>query len=159
MESKNNGGFHINVNCPGNFIAEYITFNGPVSIGAPKKDCSFSDEQIRKALMEIVGEKKVINLKWKWAGAYWYLRWECKFPVDPQQFCDRIESLKLEVDDKYRCDYDNIRRFCTLSFMDYNPKKMDEVKYSKSDLDVFMACREIALKLAEELGKSYLPKS
>ncbi|MBP3278182.1 MAG: hypothetical protein J6M44_04405, partial [Butyrivibrio sp.] len=77
----------------------------------------------------------------------------------PQQFCDRIESLKLEVDDKYRCDYDNIRRFCTLSFMDYNPKKMDEVKYSKSDLDVFMACREIALKLAEELGKSYLPKS
>ncbi len=164
MENNNlppNGGFIVNVNSPGNQIIQTQNNNyyGPVYQGKASADqVGFTDEHIKKALLAIIGKDKVIDCKWKWAGAYWYLRWECKYPVDPQKFCEKINSLGLILEDKYRCEYDNIRRICLLSFMDYDPKKMDEVKYSRNDKDVFMACREIALKLAEELGKVYLSK-
>jgi len=42
--------------------------------------------------------------------------------------------------------------------MDYDPRKMESVKVSKNDQEVFSYCREIVLKLGEELGKAYLPK-
>ena len=44
-----------------------------------------------------------------------------------------------------------------MSFMDQDPRKMDSVKVSKNDEKLFFQCREVALKLAEELGKAYLP--
>ena len=54
--------------------------------------------------------------------------------------------------------YESIRKICKMSFMDYDPKKMDQVKYSRLEADVFAECRGVVQKLAEELGKTYLPK-
>ena len=42
--------------------------------------------------------------------------------------------------------------------MNYDPRWMDVVRVSKNDQSMFSQCREIVLKLAEELGKTGLPK-
>jgi hypothetical protein len=42
--------------------------------------------------------------------------------------------------------------------MEYDPFGKAEVKVSNMDREVYSWCREVALKLAEELGKAYLPK-
>ena len=157
-QQQSDGAFVISVNSPGNFIAKEITFTGPVNIGGNIEQGGFTDVQIKTALEAIVGKDKVLNRQWKWSGVYWYLRWACNYPVDIREFCVKIESLKLNIDDKYKCEYENMRKYCTLSFIEFNPMKMDSVKYSKNDATVFSECRAVALKLAEELGKSYLPK-
>ena len=151
-------GFCIKVYSPGNFIAKEITINGGVHLGTNTESGGFSDEQIAKALAACVGKGKVIDLKQKWAGAYWYLRWACNYPVDVQKFCEKVKSLPYEKPLEIVCDYNNIRRFCICSFMDYDVRDIEKVKVSSMDQDVFSWCREIALKLAEELGKTYLPK-
>ena len=117
-----------------------------------------SDEQVDKALTACIGDDKVINCMRKWAGAYWCLRWKCGYPVDIKEFCVKIDSLKLAIPDALRCDYNNIRRFCKLSFMEYNPFGKAEVKVSAMDRDVYSWCREVALKIAEELEKTHLPQ-
>ena len=155
---EKNDGFCINVYSPGNLIAKEITINGGVHLGGSTAKDVFSDEQIAEALTNCVGNGKVIDAKWKWAGAYWYLRWTCNFPVDIQKFCERIERLKLDIPSVYSCSYESIRKFCKLSFMDDDPRKMDSVKVSRNDQEVFSYCREIVLKLGEELGKAYLPR-
>ena len=156
---KEDDGFCIKVYSPGNFIAKEITFTGTVNIGGGNLETNgFSDEQISQALMACVGEDKVINIMRKWAGAYWCLRWKCNYPVDIKEFCNKIEGLKLSVPERLKCDYNNIRKFCKLSFMDCDPFGKAEVKVSNMDKDVYSWCREVALKLAEELGKTYLPK-
>jgi hypothetical protein len=116
----------------------------------------FSDEQVANALLACAGEGKAINSKQKWAGAYWCLRWKCNYPVDAKDFCNKIESLNLGLSEDYSCSYNNIRRFCNLSFMDCDPFGKSEVKVSNMDRGVYSWCREIALKIAEELGKTYL---
>ena len=151
-------GFCIKVYSPGNFIAKEITINGGVHLGSNTTTGGFSDEQIAQALAACVGKGKVIDNKQKWAGAYWYLRWACNFPVDAQKFCSRVKDLPFEKELEYQCEYRNIRELTTLSFMDQDPRKMEKVQYSKNDEKVFSQCREVALKLAEELGKAYLPK-
>lgn len=156
--NSSDGGFTINVNSPGNFIAKEITFTGTVNIGGANEQGGYTDEQIKDALEAVVGENKVINRQWKWAGAYWYLRWACNYPVEIKEFCEKIDSLKLNIDTKYNCVYENFRKYCTYSFIDYDPKKMDRVKYSKNDAAIFAEIRSVSYKLAEELGKSYLPK-
>lgn len=112
------------------------------------------DEIVGQTLAAMSGEGKPINSKQKWAGAYWYLRWAYNYPVDPQEFCKRIQSLpyadKMEVD----CNYENIRKLATLSFMEQDPRQMDKVKPSKMDNQAFMQCREIAMLLDEKLGKT-----
>jgi hypothetical protein len=158
MNNDSNGGFTINVNSPGNLIAQTINFNAPVTFGGKTEHGGFSDQQIARALEACVGRERVINTKWKWAGAYWYLRWACNYPVDVQKFCTKIQSLELTIPGGYECSYESIRKLATLSFMDCDARKLDEVKVSRSDQDTFAQCREIVLKLAEELGKSYLPK-
>ena len=158
---ENDDGFCIKVYSPGNFIAKDITITAPIYIGTGPEFMAtggFSDEQIKTALLAIVGKEKPIDLKWKWAGAYWYLSWACSYPVDVKKFCEKIDSLRLNIEEKYRCDYRNIREIATLSFMNQDARKMDKVQYSKNDEQVFAECREIALKLGEELGKAYLPK-
>jgi hypothetical protein len=157
-ETEKDDGFCIKVYSPGNFIAKEITINGGVHLGGEKATGGFSDEQITQALTSCMGKGKVIDAKWKWAGAYWYLRWACNYPVDPQKFCERIMGLKLDVPSEVACSYESIRKLCTLSFMAYDPRKMDSVKVSRNDQEVFSHCREIVLKLGEELGKAYLPK-
>ena len=151
-------GFCIKVYSPGNFIAKEITINGGVHLGTNTESGGFSDEQVAKALVACVGEDKVINNMRKWAGAYWCLRWKCNYPVDIKEFCTKIDGMKLDLPTDLRCDYHNIRRFCKLSFMEYDPFGKAEVKVSSMDKDVYSWCREVALKLAEELGKTYLPK-
>ena len=118
----------------------------------------YNDKQVARALEASVGKGRVIDAKWKWAGAYWYLRWTCNYPVDAKDFCKKIVSLDLDIPAEYECSYESIRKICTLSFMDSDARRMDIVRPSKNDQGMFSQCREIALKLAEELGNSYLPQ-
>ena len=159
MEKKDNEGFNIIVNSPGNFFAKEMTvtgnsFNYGSGLAASN---GFSDEQIARALEAIVGKGKAIDTKQKWAGAYWYLRWAANFPVDTQKFCERIAGMKFARELEYACDYRNIRELATLSFIEQDPRQMELVKPSKNDERVFSQCREVALRLAEALGKTYLP--
>ena len=156
-DKGNAGDFCINVNSPGNFIAREITFTGTVNIGGHQETGGFSDEQIIKALKAIVGKDKPISNKHKWAGAYWWLRWACNFPVDVQEFCNRIKALPGADGLEISCDYENIRKLATLSFMNQDPRQMDKVKVSNNERTEFFQYREVALKLGEELGKIYLP--
>jgi len=158
MENENQNGFVVHIYSPGNQIIQTQTNNyyGTVYQGKSESDHnSFSDEQVAKALLACVGEGKVINSKQRWAGAYWCLRWKCNYPVDPQEFCDKIATLHLELAEEYACSYHNIRRFCKLSFMDCDPFGKSEVKVSNMDRGAYSWCREIAFKVAEELGKTY----
>lgn len=155
MEEDN--GFCIKVYSPGNFIAKTINI-GTLNMSGQTEQNGFNDEQVSKALLACIGDDKVINNMRKWAGAYWCLRWKCNYPVDIREFCTKIDSLKLVIPDHLKCDYDNIRRICKLSFMEYDPFGKAEVKVSSMDREVYSWCREVALKLSEELGKAYLPK-
>ena len=155
---KENDGFTINVYSPGNLIAGEITINGDVHLGGSATTGGFSDKQVARALEACVGKGRVIDAKWKWAGVYWYLRWTCNYPVDAKDFCQKIKSLNLDIPADYECSYESIRKICTLSFMDCDARRMDLVRVSKNDQSMFSQCREIALKLAEELGNSTLPQ-
>jgi len=165
MDNNNNnqqtGGFVVHVYSPGNQIIQTQNNNyyGPVYQGKSETgNNNFTDEQISKALLACVGKDKVIDIKRKWAGAYWCLRWKCNYPVDIKEFCSKIEKLKLDLSKDLECEYNNIRRFCKLSFMEYDPFAQAEVKVSTMDKEVYSWCREVAFKLAEELGKIYLPQ-
>lgn len=155
MESDND--FCIKVYSPGNFIAKEITIHGGVTLGGDARHHGFTDEQVAAALRACVGKGLVISTKRRWAGAYWYLRWACNYPVDVQQFCEKIQSLPVRFPEEHDCCYENIRKLCTLSFMSYDATRMEEVRVSRSDQPEFAICREVALKLAEELGKACLP--
>ena len=159
MENENLNGFVVHIYSPGNQIIQTQTNNyyGTVYQGKSEGGQNgFSDEQVIKALQACVGKDQMINSKWKWAGAYWCLRWKCNYPVDPKDFCDKIDRLHLGLPENYDCSYNNIRRFCKLSFMDCDPFGKSEVKVSNMDKGVYYWCREVALKLAEELGKTSL---
>ena len=156
-DMEEDDGFCIKVYSPGNFIAKTIHI-GTLNMNGLTEQNGFDDEQVSKALLACVGDDKVINNMRKWAGAYWCLRWKCNYPVDIKEFCTKIDSLKLDIPARLKCDYDNIRRICKLSFMEYDPFGKAEVKVSTMDREVYSWCREVAFKLAEELGKAYLPK-
>ena len=160
MESEKLNGFVVHIYSPGNQIIQTQNNNYYGTVYQTKNENGqngFSDEQVAKALQACVGKDKVINSKQKWAGAYWCLRWKCNYPVDSQEFCDKINRLNLELPEEFSCSYNNIRRFCKLSFMDCDPFGKSEVKVSNMDRGVYSWCREITLKLAEELGKMSLP--
>ncbi len=114
---------------------------------------NLSDEQIARAIEAICGEGKPLDSKRKWAAVYWCLRWYCNFPVKPKDFCDRIEKMQMG-DLPYQCEYDCIRHFSTLSFMNQDARQIDKVKASRTDEQFYQKCRVIVLALAEELGKS-----
>ena len=161
-DNENKGGFVVHVYSPGNQIIQTQNNNyyGTVYQGGhDMANNGFSDEQIAKALKACTGEGRVIDHKWKWVGAYWYLRWACKYPVDVKEFCKKINGLDLDIEERYQCDYRNIRELATLSFISQDATKMHKVQPSKNDEKVFGFCREVALKIAEELGKAYLPNS
>ena len=149
-------GFCIKVYSPGNLIAKVITINGDVHLGGSTDANGYSDEQIAKAISAINGEKKPLNSKRLWAAVYWYLKWTCGFPIKPQDFCDRVSQLPLgELE--FECDYNSIRHFTSLTFMNQDPRQLDKVKPSKMDEPFFMQCRVVVLALQEQLGKSSLP--
>ena len=153
-----NDGFTINVNSPGNFIAKEITFSGTVNIGqAGTESGGYTDEQIARAITAINGKGKPLSSKLRWAAVHWCLRWYCNFPPSAKDFCDRVAELplgKLE----YECDYNSLRRWSTLSFMDQDCRSIDKVKPSRQDTEPFRQCREVVIALAAELGKAALPQ-
>ena len=162
QENKQNVGLVVQVYSPGNQIIQTQNNNyyGPVYQGKSETgNHGFTDEQIAKALMACVGEHKVIDCKWKWVGAYWYLRWACQYPVDVKDFCKKIDDMHLEVMKMYRCEYRNIREVATLSFISQDATKMNKVLPRKDDEKVFAYCREVAQKLAEELEKASLSEN
>ena len=119
---------------------------------------AYSDKQVAQVLEASAGKGLVIDAKWKWAGAYWLLRWACNYPVDAKEFCQKIKSLEMDIAAEFECSYESIRKICTLSFMDYDPRRMDVVRVSKNDQGMFSQCREIVLKLVDELEKNHLSK-
>jgi hypothetical protein len=119
---------------------------------------AYNDKLVAQVLEANAGKGLIIDAKWKWAGAYWLLRWACNYPVDAKEFCQKIKSLNLDIPTDYECSYESIRKICTLSFMDYDPRRMDTVRVSKNDQSMFSQCREIVLKLVDEFGKSVLPQ-
>ena len=119
---------------------------------------AYSDKQVAQVLEACAGKGQVIDAKWKWAGAYWLLRWACNYPVDAKDFCKKIGSLEMDIAAEYECSYESIRKICTLSFMDYDPRRMDSVRVSKNDQGMFSQCREIVLRLLDEFGKTSLPQ-
>ena len=118
-----------------------------------EKAC-YSDEQVATALSNIVGKGKAIDSKQKWAGAQWYLRWVCNYPPKAQDFCDKIDTLPFDHDLEIKCDYNNIRPFSTLSFMNEDARNLDAVKYSKGDETVFFMLRSVVVALEQELMKT-----
>ena len=161
QDKKDGGGIVLNVYSPGNQFINSQTNNYYGTVyqgGACQKEEGFTDEHIKMALMACIGKDKVINNMRKWAGAYWCLRWKCNYPVDIKEFCAKIDNLKMDIPEDLKCDYNNIRKFCKLSFMDCDLFGKAEVKVRNMDRDVYSWCREVANKLAEELGKTYLQK-
>ena len=117
------------------------------------KDTSnhYSDEQVATALANLVGKNKPIDSKQKWAGAQWFLRWECNYPAKALDFCNKISSLPLPEDLEFQCEYNNIRALSTLSFMNEDARKLEQVKYSKNDEQIFFQMRTVVVALREEL--------
>ena len=111
----------------------------------------YTDEQVATALTNIVGKNKAIDSKQKWAGAQWFLRWECNYPAKALDFCNKISSLPLPEDLEFQCEYNNIRALSTLSFMNEDARKLEQVKYSKNDEAVFFQMREVVNALQREL--------
>ena len=154
---QNNGGFHINVNSPGNLIAQTITINGGVHIGTASQETGgYSDEQIVRAICAINGKDKVLNTKQKWAGVYWLLRWAANYPSNSNDFCKKMNALPGHEQWEVACEYNNIRMLTTLSFMNQDARQINEVKPSKQDEGVFTMCREVVIALAQELAKTMI---
>jgi hypothetical protein len=161
MENENLNGFVVHIYSPGNQIIQTQTNNYYGTVYQGKSESAqngFSDEQVCKALQACVGKDQVINAKWKCAGAYWCLRWKCYYPVDPKEFCDKIKTLGIVFPDDLDCSYENIRKYCSLSFMDSDPFGKTEIRVSNMDKGTYSICRQIALNLGEELGKTTLLK-
>lgn len=118
----------------------------------------YTDEEVARALARIVGKDKPINTKAKWVGALWWLRWECNYPARAQEFCERIRKLPLPEGLEFPCEYENIRKGSTLSFLNEDPRQMDKVRCSKMDERDFSQMREVALALDDELKRGRLPE-
>ena len=111
----------------------------------------YTDEQIARAIVAINGKGKAIDSKQKMAGVYWYLRWAAGWPVGVSQHCERIGKLfeKRKLD--FPCEYENIRDWAKLSFMNEDARQMEKVRYSKNDETVFYQCREVVIALENAL--------
>ena len=157
MENENLNGFVVHIYSPGNQIIQTQTNNyyGTVYQGKSEGGQNgFSDEQVIKALQACVGKEKMINAKWKWAGAYWCLRWKCYYPVDAKEFCKKIKALNLGLSDDLDCNYESIRKYYSHSSMDSDPFGKTEIRVSNMEKGTYLICRQIALNLGEELGKT-----
>lgn len=124
------------------------------SSAGEQNNSTYSDEQIARALTNVVGSGRPIDSKQKWAGAMWLLRWRCNFPMKAQEFCQRVNSLPFEEEPEIKCEYNNIRLLSTLSFMNQDARELETVKYSKQDEHIFFQLREVVVELDKELQKS-----
>ncbi len=155
---KDDGDFVINVYSPGNMLAKTINFAAPVYINGKgitqgTEPINFTDEQIARAIEAICGEDKPLDTMGKWAAVYWYLRWQCNYPVKPQEFCERISMLPFSKEISPECKYESIRKFTKLGFMEQDARVLDKVRPSQSETALFFQFKTVVLALAEELGK------
>jgi hypothetical protein len=143
-------------NFQGAVIQNMVINNGTLTQhigGTAQQTATYTDAQVARALMAVVGEGMPIDAKHKWAGAYWWLRWDANFPVDTNRFCERVKQLPGADELAVACDYENIRKVCTLTFMNYDPRQMDSVRVSTDDREEYACCREVALALAGALAR------
>lgn len=119
-----------------------------------KRREGYTDEEVAQALANIIGKGKPIDTKAKWTGALWMLKWECNYPAKAQEFCERIKKLPLPTGLEFPCEYENIRKTATLSFLNEDPRQMDKVKYSKNDEQDFFQMKTVAIALKQELKKN-----
>jgi len=71
-----------------------------------------------------------------------------------------IDVAELPLENlEYECEYDSIRHFTTLSFMEQDPRVLNKVKPSKNDQAFFLQCKVVVQALAKELGRTYLPNT
>jgi len=117
-----------------------------------KEEIDYSDEQVARALTNIVGKGKPVDSKQKWAAVYWYLRWQCNFPVKGSDFCERIASLPFTEKLDPECDYNNIRKQLTLPLMSQDARNLDSVRPTKFEEETFAQYRTVVLALEKELG-------
>lgn len=120
---------------------------------AEKQPPQYSEKQVARAIEAICGHDKPLNSKQLWAAVYWYLRWQCNYPVKGADFCERVNRLPFSRKLEYECDYNNIRRQTTLSFMQQDARQIEQVKPSRGDEAFFAQCRTVVLALARELEK------
>ena len=158
--SRNGNVIEINIYKSGSQRVDYIQnqyINGtdqPLPGKGGETHGDYSDAQIAQAITAICGEGKPLDSKQKWAGVHWLLRWECNYPARAKEFCERIATLPLPEDLAYKCDYNNIRPFSTLSFLNEDPRQIDSVRYSKNDACAFRQLREVAQALYQELQRT-----
>lgn len=119
-----------------------------------RKSESYTDEQIARAIERINGKGKAIDSKQKMAAVYWYLRWAAGWPVGVPQCCNRMSQLPFLQRLDFPCEYENIRDWAKLSFMNEDPRAIEKVRYSKNDETVFYQCREVVIALENALKKT-----
>ena len=136
-----------------NVINGNATFNN-ICEKTNDQQVKYTDDQVARALANIVGKGKAIDSKQKWAGAMWYLHWVCNYPAKAQDFCTKIGELSLPDNLEYACDYNNIRSLATLSFLNEDPRELEKVKYSNNDQQAFFQLRSVVVALATELKKT-----
>ena len=136
-----------------NVINGNATFNN-ICEKTNDQQVKYTDNQVARALANIVGKGKAIDSKQKWAGAMWYLHWVCNYPAKALAFCAKIATLSLPDNIEYACDYNNIRSLATLSFLNEDPRDLEKVKYSNNDQQAFFQLRSVVIALAEELEKT-----
>lgn len=137
-------------------INHFVINNGTYNDNRGNKNQTenYSDAQIARAIMAINGKDKALCSKQRWAGVWWYLHWALNYPANIQKFCEKIATLPFDVELPYPCDYNNIRRAGTMSFVRQDPRQMDMVKPSPVDMDFFVSCKEVVLALTHELDSN-----
>ena len=75
----------------------------------------------------------------------------CDYPSRAFDFCEKIKSLPFHEEPEIACEYNNIRPLSTLSFMNEDPRQMENVKYSKNDENVFFQMKNVVNALRREL--------
>ena len=119
-----------------------------------QNNVKYTDDQVARALCNIVGKGKPIDSRKKWAGAQWLLRWRCNYPPKAQDFCDKVNMLPFPHALEFPCEYNNIRMLSTLSFMNEDATHLENVRYSKNDEEAFFQMREVVVALDSELQKT-----
>lgn len=138
----------------GNFIMDnHGTMNVHAHGGKDQEETECSDEKIANAIAAICGDGKPLDSKRKWAAVHWFLRWAYNYPPTPKEFCERIATLPLNSL-PYKCEYNSIRHFSTLTFMNQDARQIDKVKPNKQDEPFFLQCREVVQALEKEMQKS-----
>ena len=153
---KNEGGFTINMNSPGNFIAQTITIDGDVNIGTGNMRQKFSDEQIAHAIAAINGKDKPLCEKQLFLAVVKVLVSKCGWSGKLATVCERINSLpgaeRLEV----KCEYNNVKKIAVLRFAAMDYSQWEDYQPREGERDVFRKNKALAQTFEEELDRQMM---